>query len=340
MRASTTAAILGPLSVVAVGFGAWGIGAQLDNQESQAVATSNAAAEQITEDQDFRHRIDAINQTLSGSGSGTGDSAPNGDQLAQEANAEGRLIDRGEPGHAQQAAMHFGQYRDSYPGIADPSDLIRDGRAGEGMTPGMTYYVDHLSGMGEESCTLSFVASDPSGEDTVLTAGHCMVSVQKQVTFPDGDMENIVPLGEFIGGKSNDGSIDSGFSGDTDYAAISLDSSVNGTRLIGDEYRVVDMLGVDDLHPGMEVCKVGGRTGETCGPLIASNDTMARANIFTQPGDSGSPVFVKLGGSDVAAVGLVSSSPNGANGEDVGTVTDFALVQPIADFHGLSLTFE
>lgn len=331
MRGPTAASILVPVVVAATAAGALGFSAYQDSEESQAVASANTASESLSEQEDLQYRLDAINKSLD---SGPVETAPSGDQLAQEANAEGRLIHRNEPGAAEQTTMHVGQYAGS-----NASGDLREGRAGDGFTPGMTLYTNALAG-GGDTCTISFAATDPAGVDTALTAGHCMVSATKEVEYPDGDLDNAVPMGEFVGGKSSDGSVDSGFPGHTDYAVVSLDSSVEGTRLIGDQYRVTEVYGPNDLHPGMEVCKVGGRSGETCGPVIASNDTMARSNLYSHQGDSGAPVFVKLGGENVAAVGIVSSIPGTSSSDATPSITDLALVQPIADFHGLSLTFE
>ncbi|MGV0397000.1 hypothetical protein ACUY3M_01500 [Corynebacterium suicordis] len=87
----------------------------------------------------------------------------------------------------------------------------------------------------------------------------------------------------------------------------------------------------------MMVCKFGFRTGETCGPIVAWNEYMVRANIYSQNGDSGSPLYIRLGGNRVAALGILSSSPVNENEEPNDYVTDFALVQPVLDATDMEL---
>ena len=124
---------------------------------------------------------------------------------------------------------------------------------------------------------------------------------------------------------------------DTDWASMSLDSRAGFNPRIDGRYDVVTTAGAADLRPGMMVCKMGFRTGETCGPVLSWNATMVRINLYSLTGDSGSPAYIKLGGDKVAALGLLSGSPVDSENVTNDYVTDFALVAPVMRATGFRL---
>lgn len=87
----------------------------------------------------------------------------------------------------------------------------------------------------------------------------------------------------------------------------------------------------------MEICKFGYRTEETCGPIIAGSRTFLRSRTFSLPGDSGAPVYVKLGDDRVALVGVLSGSPSGSDGGTDDRTAVTALIQPVMAEEGLEL---
>lgn len=124
---------------------------------------------------------------------------------------------------------------------------------------------------------------------------------------------------------------------DTDWATMSLDRRSDINPRIDGRYEVVTTAGAADLRPGMMVCKMGFRTGETCGPVLSWNSTMVRVNLYSLTGDSGSPAYIKLGGDKVAALGMLSSSPVDSNDVTNDYVTDFALAAPAMRQSGFRL---
>ena len=223
--------------------------------------------------------------------------------------------------------------------------------------PGMTLDINE-----ESVCTMAFVGhyadeSDPAA----LTAGHCMAGDTDSVMgWPDPTHDYASePLGTWDVMQSFDEeevradeesqrfSSSSphphelpqliGEPGDSDYSIIALDKHTAINPLIDERFTVTTVAGAADLHQGMMVCKFGFRTGETCGPIVAWNEYMVRANIYSQNGDSGSPLYIRLGGNRVAALGILSSSPVNENEEPNDYVTDFALVQPVLDATDMEL---
>ena len=124
---------------------------------------------------------------------------------------------------------------------------------------------------------------------------------------------------------------------DTDWASMSLEPRAGVNPRIDGRYVVVTTAGAADLRPGMMVCKMGFRTGETCGPVLSWNATMVRINLYSLTGDSGSPAYIKLGGNKVAALGLLSGSPVDSENVTNDYVTDFALVAPVMRATGFRL---
>ena len=85
-----------------------------------------------------------------------------------------------------------------------------------------------------------------------------------------------------------------------------------------------------ELKPGMEVCKMGYRTQESCGVVIASNDSMVRTHMFGLQGDSGSPLYAYTdkGSKKAMLIGFLSSSPKAGN-QTHDFIVDYALTGPL-----------
>lgn len=182
--------------------------------------------------------------------------------------------------------------------LSESPVVTNNGLSWDTPTPGMSI---ESSGM---FCTASFFAAD---EDTnapvMVTAGHCV----QEAPFSWGNGIN-----QRLGQASTYTSPDTpeAAPGLNDYAVVPLSlNQANLSPRIADTYDVVMVLDPEDLEEGMELCKFGMRTQETCGDYIGQDeDGYLRSAIYSKEGDSGSPVFVKLGGNQVALVGILSAN--------------------------------
>src|SRR5699024_5864902 len=95
----------------------------------------------------------------------------------------------------------------------------------------------------------------------------------------------------------------------SDVALIPVRDGTNIGTWIANTYQITEVYDYEDLEEGMEVCKFVYRTAETCGEIISANDMYGRSHMFSLSGDSGAPVYVKLGNDKVALLGLLSGSP-------------------------------
>lgn len=170
------------------------------------------------------------------------------------------------------------------------------------------------------ACTAGFAAADGQGNYYLITSGHCDSGDGSGWTDA-----NLDPIGE-ITASEYDG-------WDRDAALIQLDPEVGPpSGAIGGRYRVTGVLGADEIQVGMPLCKIGAKTGETCGEMTDLDGNMVEASVFSLHGDSGSAAFVKNGDGTVSAVGILSGSPDGDD-----YTTYFVLVDPILDQWGLQI---
>lgn len=225
-------------------------------------------------------------------------------------------------------------------------------------TPGMSLNID-----GEFACTLGFIGrymddtdDATSDEYASLTAGHCMQNDDDgEVKWSPGENgDPVLPLGVWDSNQAlgerfvEQGYLSRRFPGhpapealpkelDTDYSVFSLNDGMHPDPRINARYKVVTTAGAADIRPGMEICKFGFRTGETCGRVISWNDSMVRVNLYSLTGDSGSPAYIRLGDDKVAALGVLSSSPVNTKGDTNDYITDFALAEPAMRATGFRL---
>lgn len=176
--------------------------------------------------------------------------------------------------------------------------ITNEGLAWDVLTPGMSFQTD--SGW---RCSAGFFATDEANDPVMVTAGHCADNGRHFVWSPDS--QNQLSLGTastVVGQYPNGGSPDL-----QDYAVVPLDSPEQSVSpRIGNAYEVVMTLTPDDLEAGMQLCKFGMRTQETCGSYLGQNDGLLVSTTPVEEGDSGGPVYVKLGGGQVALVGITS----------------------------------
>ena len=256
------------------------------------------------------------------------------DAVASRASSSGHLLDEGESGFSAQAQSDMQRVAADNPTQDKAAAPDNEWLTWEKAYPGRAMAIPKGDKTG--TCSLGFVAR--KGEGFVgLTAGHCMEGADGKLQWRDSASPKLKPLGTFAVGQNRRKSLDGGFGGNTDFSAFTLDRNVRGDRKIAKTYLVDSVAQPSDLHTGMELCTYGFRTEETCGKIISSNDTFVRAAVFTKQGDSGGPAYIKKDGNRVTAVGLVSGSPNRADGTSNDQITDFALVAPLEKFLGVSI---
>lgn len=260
--------------------------------------------------------------------------------------SEYRLLGHDDIGYDQQESRAFDRY--GSPG-GDPVPFVDDDWAAFPQpTTSMTLDID-----AENVCTMSFFGHYKNSSHTAgLTAGHCMEfdddglvgwspedSGYPVATLGTWDAMQALDSSEVVAGPDPSVPLPDAItaSSGTDYATFTVSDSVQPDPRIAGRYTVVTTAGPADLRPGMEICKMGFRSKETCGPVISWNETFVRANLFSLEGDSGSPAYIRLGGDKVAALGMLSSSPVNDNDVSNDWVTDFALVAPVMQATGFRL---
>ncbi|HEX7321738.1 MAG TPA: trypsin [Mycobacterium sp.] len=169
------------------------------------------------------------------------------------------------------------------------------------------------------SCTAGFAAAGGAGSDYLLTSGHCA----SDDGSPWVDAQDN-PLGTIVDIENN--------GGDHDMAAILLVSAAGIPSGSVAGHRVRDALNPDQITVGMTLCKVGARTGETCGDVTSVGGNVVEANVFSTEGDSGSPGYVVNPDGTASAVGILAGGP-----EDDDSKSYFVLVGPLLPQWGLRL---
>lgn len=180
-------------------------------------------------------------------------------------------------------------------------------------------------------CTAGVFATDADGHPVMITDSHCF---DHQSGPPGGPEEMLTdvswrpvgvgtdqPLGQLVSRgyyeafyghykpiDPSDPVIDHKVAGD--YAIVRLADGVEYQNRIAGVYDIVGVIHPDDLEPGMSICKFGYRTQETCGTYTdeVSSSTLSIPDASSDHGDSGAPVYVKVGGNQVALLGLAKSN--------------------------------
>ncbi len=215
-------------------------------------------------------------------------------------------------------------------GVPDPRYPNNQWASYDVATPGMT-----IADLQAAQCTAAFVARDGIGLNYMFTAGHCRQSGIDIVKYGDQESGRFHHLGAYIESQERD-EPGKEVSFDTDYGVVALFPRQTVQPRIAAKYRVTKVYGASDLPVGTEVCKFGYRTEETCGAVTRVANGLVTVGLYSLPGDSGSPAYVKLGDDAVAAVGLLSGSPIIA-GVVKDDITTFALIEPVLEARGYQL---
>lgn len=259
---------------------------------------------------------------------------PSSAEVAAVATERGVLLHQWELGYIEQRdkmMKSYGVYNyDEYPN--------NNWLAWPVPTAGMTILVANPDTGKSRKCTLSgFVRK----ANTVygVTAGHCVQDGFTDVYYKLANEPNVRPFGKVdqwqTMGKPGAGDV---YPFATDVALILVYQDVAATMdtRVATEATVVDMLTPNQITPGMKVCKMGYRSQESCGPVVASNDSEVRVHIFSLGGDSGSLLYTYVGDKSnrqIAVIGVLSSSPT-TGGQTHDFLTDFALLAPVVDHDG------
>jgi streptogrisin D len=172
--------------------------------------------------------------------------------------------------------------------------------AGDAATQAF-YGGEAILGSSGGRCSAGFITAAPSGNQYVVTAGHCTNSSSTW----RGD-------GQTIGNTAA-----SSFPGN-DYGAIRINnpSALQPVGGVVNGGGFTDITGSSQVPVGATVCKSGSTTGTTCGRVLRYNVTvryaqgsvgqMIETNACTQPGDSGGALFAGSQAQGVVSGGSIA----------------------------------
>ncbi|HVY11290.1 MAG TPA: S1 family peptidase [Mycobacteriales bacterium] len=189
----------------------------------------------------------------------------------------------------------------------------------------------HSAKTSGSGCTVAFaVRSIRTGKRGVLTAGHCVATVpggpsylvHQTASAPGGDRTS---PGVLLG-RVTASAFRLGTDGDSAFVKLAPHVATAPLLYVGGwrSHTTIPVAGKGKLEPGTEVCYSGAATGEHCGfTVVGGSQTVSfvsahhqkvaighewratGASCTSRRGDSGSPVYTRVGG--VAyAVGILS----------------------------------
>lgn len=168
------------------------------------------------------------------------------------------------------------------------------------ITPGQTITVGKQNGK-TSVCTAGPVVRLSDGSPAVVTSGHCGDNgdeVTFDSTVPAARMERRVD-------QRIDGVIH-------DYTVVPVRTGT-ASPVIAGKYPQSGFLRMDELRVlgnqlgGMELCSVGAKSRERCGPMVRVDYGRGEivADFISVKGDSGGPVFVKTAEGTALVVGIL-----------------------------------
>jgi hypothetical protein len=156
---------------------------------------------------------------------------------------------------------------------------------------------------GSARCTAGFITRAASGNQYILTAGHC-TDIGSSWTTSSGLTIGPTAASSFPG---------------NDFGAIRISnpSELQPQGGVLNNGSFLNITGASRVAVGSTVCKTGSTTGTTCGRVLQYNTTvnypqgtvfgLTTTNVCTQPGDSGGPLFAGSLAQGITSGGTVGS---------------------------------
>ena len=204
-------------------------------------------------------------------------------------------------------------------------------------------------------CSSGFNGTDSRGTVVNITAGHCDPNIPAAGTSNAPGMFEVLP-GNNLGTQV--GTFEKSVLGAEDYSIVAINAA-NRNRFSNNLVRVpgqapIAITGVVDPVVGQPICKVGSRTGYSCGIVNAVDQEVQvgdhnlehsfSANICALPGDSGGPLISGRNAVGVSSASSVADYPICEIPNLIGAVTGNApqlFAQPVrailADNPGLRI---
>ncbi|MBM4574868.1 hypothetical protein GS896_27810 [Rhodococcus hoagii] len=179
--------------------------------------------------------------------------------------------------------------------------------------------VMHPGETSADVCTVGFVFTGSDNKSRALTAGHCG-NIHDEVATSDGRVIGRIADRTFTDGAQRQDTALVSF-----YPGIAVDPNVP------DIGRAIDVLSSDEVEDLTRtdpvLCKLGAKTGLTCGSAVefaGAPTTMLAFASNGGHGDSGAAVWTYGAGGEILAVGTVSGGPSGRN--------DITFVEPLTGY--------
>jgi hypothetical protein len=215
-----------------------------------------------------------------------------------------------------------------------PTRLRPEPHPAPAVAPGVGIGIYNADGKPTDTCTAGWLVHDSSGQQSLLTAGHC----------DDGGGVNYFnktrgfqAVGWFThqAYKGDD-------SEDDDIALLGIANSPNGPQQVATDTRIIGIRPVtapaDDTHlaRGQQLCHFGLITGPQhggpeCGPITDVGPTKVKFLAPVEKGDSGGPVYYRNANGTATPVGITIRAAD----EDGGTVAE--LIGPWLEHWNLSV---
>jgi hypothetical protein len=243
----------------------------------------------------------------------------------------------------------------SVAGAAATSPRRQSNSGGVAVAGASVYAVSTHDRFGQgNSCTLAFGVRDAAGAAAALTAGHCVANGGRHPTF-DVYQTHALSGDRTVPGEGlatiTAGDYHVGAKGDSALAALDHGRTAQARVFVGgtDSETTIPVAGRLDPTVGLsQLCYSGERSGEHCGFTVTragrsesfhingkkvaiADEWRMRGPCAARPGDSGSPVYLKVH-HDAQAVGILS-----AGGKDTVTHDGRATTRCFVDFTPLSL---
>lgn len=192
------------------------------------------------------------------------------------------------------------------------------------LRPGVSIYVVNQATQMQSTCTLGWLVLSPRGEVQALTAGHCR-------TGPEIDVEDQVSGVKRVAGTwvrseySKDGRVMEG----SDIGTVALASGLGHSVRTLDGLAPAGVTTAQELrdHPPARICKRGGQTGLSCGPMVGISEDRVAFRAAVDHGDSGGPVWAVSNTGVVTALAVVAGQSNDDSSIAVGQLINPWLVR-------------